>query len=81
MNEFSWFFPCWYMASGKLKVPLGLHMATYGSDLLGPETLKSALSQIENKLMNWAYWTDFSHDGSDGIIFGLTINHTRYLWL
>ena len=26
--------------------------------------------------MNWA---DFLHAGSDGIIFGLTINHTRYL--
>ena len=57
------------MVSGKLKVTftLGMHMVKYGCDLLGPGTLKSALSQLRNKLMNWA---DFLHAGSDGIIFG-----------
>ena len=55
------------MVSGKLKVTLGMHMVKYGSDLLGPGTLKSALSQLKNKSMNWA---DFLHAGSDGIIFG-----------
>ena len=54
------------MVSGKLKVTLGMHMVKYGSDLLGPGTLKSALSQFKNKLMNWA---DFLHAGIDGIIF------------
>ena len=61
------FFACSYMVSGKLKVTLGMHMVRYGCDLLGPGTLKSALSQLRNKLMNWA---DFLHAGSDGIIFG-----------
>ena len=35
--------------------------------LLGPETLKSASSQLKNKSMNWA---DFLHAGSDVIIIG-----------
>ena len=64
------------MAPGKLKVVLGMHMVRNGSDLWGTGTLKSALYQLKNKSMNWA---DFLHAGSDGIIFGLTINHTRYL--
>ena len=50
--------------SWKLKVTLGMHI--YGCDLLGPGTLKSALSQLKNKLVNWA---DFLHGGSDGMIF------------
>ena len=66
MNELSSFFVCLYMVSGKLKVTLGMHMVKYGSDLLGPGTLKSALSQLKNKSMNWA---DFLHAGIDGIIF------------
>ena len=45
MNELSLFFACSYMVSGKLKVTLGMHMVKYGCDLLGPGTLKSALSQ------------------------------------
>ena len=53
-----------------------MFMVRYGCDLLGPETLKSALSQLKNKLMNWA---DILHSGSDGIIFSLTINHACYL--
>ena len=64
------------MESGKLKVTLGMHMVRYGSDLLGPGTLKSALSGLKNKLINWA---DFLYAGSDGTMFGLTIN--QYLWL
>ena len=40
------------MESGKLKVTLGMHMVRYGSDLLGPGTLKSALSGLRNKLIN-----------------------------
>ena len=52
------------MVSGKLKVTLG--MCKYGCDLLGPETLKSALYQLKSKSMNSA---DFLHVGSDGIIF------------
>ena len=52
--------------SGKLKVILGVYMVNYGCDLLGPGTLKSALSQLKNKLVNWA---DFLHGGSDGMIF------------
>ena len=67
MNELSCFFACSYMVSGKLKVTLGMHMVKYGCDLLGPGTLKSASSQLKNKLMNWA---DFLHAGSDVIIFG-----------
>ena len=35
-------------------------------DLLGPRTVKSALSRIKNQSMNWA---DFIYAGSDGIIF------------
>ena len=66
------------MASGKLKATLGMHMVRYACDLLVPGTQKSALSQLKNKLMNWA---DFLHAGSDGIIFGLNINHAQYLWL
>ena len=58
------------MVSGKLKVTLGLHMVRYGCDLLGPGTLKSALSQLKNKSMNWDGWADLLHGGSDGIIFG-----------
>ena len=44
MNELSWFFECSYV-SGKLKVTMGMHMVTYGCELLGPGTLKSASSQ------------------------------------
>ena len=55
------------MVSGKLKVTLGMHMVKYGCDLLGPVSLKSALSQLKNKSMNW---TDFLHAGSNGIVFG-----------
>ena len=54
MNELSWFSACSYMVSGKLKVNLGVDMVKYGCDLLRPGTLKSALSQFKNKLMNWA---------------------------
>ena len=42
-------------------------MVKYGCVLLGHRTLKSAIPQLKNKSMNWA---DFSHAGSDGIIFG-----------
>ena len=45
MNELSWFVACSYMMSGKLKNTLGMHMVEYGCDLLGPGTLKSAMSQ------------------------------------
>ena len=55
------------MVSGKLKVTLGMHIVKYDCDLLGHETLKSALFQLQNKFMNRA---DFVHPGSDGIIFG-----------
>ena len=55
------------MVSGKLKVTSGRHMVRYDCDLLGPGTLKSASSQLKNKLMNRA---DFLHAGSDVIIFG-----------
>ena len=65
MNELSWFFACSCMASGKLKATLGMHMVRYACGLLVPGTQKSALSQLKNKLMNWA---DFLHAGSDGII-------------
>ena len=34
-----------HMVSGKLKVTSGMHMVKYVCDLLGPGTLKSALSQ------------------------------------
>ena len=54
------------MVSGKLKVTLGMHMVQYGCDLLGSETLKSALSQLKNKSVTWA---DFLHAGRDEIIF------------
>ena len=64
--------------SGKLKVILGVYMVNYGCDLLGPGTLKSALSQLKNKSMNWA---DSLHAGSDQIIFDLTIDHAWHLWL
>ena len=73
MKKFRWFFACWYMVSGKLKITLNMHMALtmhmakYGCNLLGPGTLKSTLSQLKNKLMNWS---DFSHARSDVIIFG-----------
>ena len=53
-----------------------MHMVRYGCGLLGPGALKSSLSQLKNKSMNWA---DFLHAGSDGIIFGFTINHAHYL--
>ena len=67
------------MTSAKLKVNLGMHMVRYGCDLLGPGTLKSALSQLKNKSMNWADWADFSYARSDGITFGLAINHNHCL--
>ena len=67
MNELNWLFACPYMVSGKLKVTLGMHMIKYGLDLLGPGTLKSTLSQLKNKLMNWAA---FFNAWSDVIIFG-----------
>ena len=54
------------MVLGKLKVTLGMHMVKYGCDLLDPGTLKSVLSQLKNKSMNWAH---FLLAGSDGIIF------------
>ena len=54
------------MVSEKPEVTLGMHMVKYVCDNLGPGTLKSALSQLKNKSMNWA---DFLHAGSDGIIF------------
>ena len=66
MNELSWFFACSYMVSGKQKVTFGMYMVKYGCDFLGPGTLKSALSQIKNKSMNWA---DFLHAWSVEIIF------------
>ena len=57
------------MVSGKLKVNLGVDMVKYGCDLLRPGTLKSALSQFKNKLMNWAvsfacwkWWNYFKLD-------------------
>ena len=64
------------MVSGKLKVTSGMHMVRYGCDLLGPGTLKSALSQLKNKSRNWA---DFLHAGIDGMISGLNINHAQWL--
>ena len=54
------------MVSGKLKVALGMYMAKYDCDLLGPGTIKSTLSQLKNKSMSWA---EFLHAVSDGIIF------------
>ena len=42
-------------------------MVKYECVLLGHRTLKSAIPQLKNKLMNGA---DFLHAGSDGIIFG-----------
>ena len=54
------------MVSGKLKVALGMHMIKYGCDLLGPGTLKSASSQLKNKLMNLA---DFCNAEIDVINF------------
>ena len=65
-----------YMVSGMLKVTLGMCMVKYDCGLLGPETLKSALSRLKIKLMNSA---DFLHAGSEVIIFGWTINHALYL--
>ena len=68
MNEWIELIFCMsYMVSGKLKVTLGMHMVKYSCDLLAPGSLKSALSQLKNKSMNWA---DFSHAGHGGIIFG-----------
>ena len=55
-----------------------MHMVRYGCGLLGPGALKSSLSQLKNKSMNWA---DFLHAGSDQIIFDLTNDHAWYLWL
>ena len=52
MNEWSSFVTYSYMVSGKLKVTLGMHIVKYGCDFLGHETLKSALSQLQNKFMN-----------------------------
>ena len=40
------------MVSGKLKVALGMYMAKYDRDLLGPGTIKSTLSQLKNKSMS-----------------------------
>ena len=54
------------MVWGKLKATLGMLMVKC-CDLLGPGTLKSALSQLKNKLMNCA---NFLHAGSDVITFG-----------
>ena len=34
------------MVPGKLKVTLDMHMVRYGCDLLGPGTVKFALSQL-----------------------------------
>ena len=65
-----------YIVSGMLKATLGMCMVKYDCGLLGPETLKSALSQLKIKLMNSA---DFLHAGSEVIIFGWTINHALYL--
>ena len=42
-------------------------MVKHGCLLLGHRTLKSAIPQSKNKLMNWA---DFLHAEIDGIIFG-----------
>ena len=67
MNELNWLFAYSYMVSRKLKVTLGMHMIKYGCHLLSPGTLKSTLSQLKNKLMNWA---DFFNAWSDVIIFG-----------
>ena len=67
MNEWDSFVAYSYMVSGKLKVTLGMHIVKYDCDLLGHETLKPALFQLQNKFMNRA---DFVHPGSDGIIFG-----------
>ena len=50
----------------KAKVALGMHMVKHGSDILGPGTLKFALSP-EKKSMNW---DDLLHAWSDVIIFG-----------
>ena len=38
------------MVSGKLEVTLGMYVVKYGCDLLGPVTLKSALSQLKNQI-------------------------------
>ena len=45
MDESSSLFAFSCIVSGKLKVTLDMHMVKYGYDLLGPGTLKSALSQ------------------------------------
>ena len=45
---------------GVKKAVLGMYMVKCGCDLLGPDTLKSAMSK--NKSMNWA---DFLHAGGD----------------
>ena len=42
-------------------------MVKYGCFLLGHRTLKFAIPQPKNTLMNWA---DFLYAESDGIIFG-----------
>ena len=46
------FFVCSYIVSGEPNANLDMHMVKYGCNLLGPGTLKSALSQLKNKLMN-----------------------------
>ena len=51
----------------KAKSFFDMHMVKYDCEFLGPMTLKSALSQLKNKSMNWA---DYLHAGSDVIIFG-----------
>ena len=66
-SKMGWFFACSYMVSAKLKVTLVIHMVKYGCGLLGPRTLKSTLSQLKDKSMNWAA---FLHAESDAIIFG-----------
>ena len=44
MNKLSWFFACSYIVLGKLKFTMGMHIVKYDCDLLGPGTLKYALS-------------------------------------
>ena len=57
------------MASGKLKVTLGMRMVRYGRDRLGPGTLKLALSQLRKKIDKlsliftcWKRWNKFWFD-------------------
>ena len=69
MDKSSWILACYYIfkkAKSYFK-NYWVDMVKYGCVLLGHRTLKSAIPQPENKLMNWA---DFLHAESDGIIFG-----------